>query len=132
MGALISYPKLGNQGTVHISQNNESLTDLHTERIIHENTSFEEGYATLAVRVVNLTADTYKFYLGLYYGGDIDREFDYLLEDKDGNTSFSGSKDITFSLNRQDFWTLHEGFMPKVIKTGTNGSPLVYWRVLYR
>lgn len=132
MGALLFYPRNNADGTITLASGNQATTDLYAGRIVHDNVSFEEGYATLAVKVEGVTGDTFKFYLGLYYGGDLDNEFDFLLENESGIMSFGENAEVIFSLNRQSFWTLHEGFVPKVKKTGTNGAATIWWRLLYR
>lgn len=132
--ALIFYPKANSDGLVTVPAGTTTIQSLTASPIVHENTSFEEGYATLAVKHTIVAGDTVQYYLGLHYNGELDDAADFLLEDKDGVSSFNSESDtiVLFSLNRQNFWTLHEGMTPKVKKTGTNGQLEVKWRVLYR
>lgn len=131
---LIFNPKSNTDGTIVIAANVQTMQDLFATPIQHENTTFEEGYATLAVEHTIVAGDSVSYYAGMFYGGAINEEADFLLEDYNGNTVFNSESDsiILFSLNRQNFWTLHEGIIPRVKKTGTSGQLTVNWRFLYR
>lgn len=138
MGFLSFYPKDNQDGTVSISASDETRNDLISTPIVHENTSAEEGYATLIIQLVGNVSDSVAVELGFYYGGEIDGTKYITLEDYNGNTSFSpavakgDSAIFFFALNRQKAWTLVDGLTPAVTKTGTNGALTVNWRMLQR
>jgi hypothetical protein len=138
MGFLDFWPKDDTEGTTTIIQADETANDLVSSPIRHGNTSVDEGYATLYVELIGNVSDSVVVSLGLYVDGQISDTKYFALEDYLGATSFNpaaaagASAMHIFSLSRQNFWTVAEGLVPRVTKTGANGALTVNWRLLQR
>lgn len=138
MGFLDFWPKNDIDGTTTITASDVTANDLVSTPIKHGNTSVDEGYATLYVELIGNVSDSVVVSLGLYVSGQIDDTKYFTLEDYLGTTSFNpaaaaGASAIhVFSLSRQNFWTIAEGIVPRVTKTGTAGALTCNWRLLQR
>lgn len=129
--ALNFYPADDADGTISVLAANESETDFVANPLTHDNPNFEQGYAVLVIDLTVTAGDSFVFDLGLNYKGAFNDQKDIRLEDPSGNTSFTTSQKILFTLNRQKAWTVNEGILPKYTKTGSNGVATIKWRLLW-